>query len=187
MSDAYEIAFNLDPFHNDANEDPDGDGLTNLQEFQRGTNPRNPDTDGDGVPDGIDPKPLVANHRPVAGTGSLASQALSFDGNDFVQVPSSASLNLQSALTLEAWIFADGTPANQQGIMGTWDDNNGPFRTYLFWIQSGRLEFLISPSFARPTDTIAFPVNRWVHVAATYDGAFARLYRDGTNISSIAT
>jgi len=33
-------------------EDPDHDGLTNLQEFQAGTDPNNPDTDGDGLTDG---------------------------------------------------------------------------------------------------------------------------------------
>lgn len=33
-------------------EDPDRDGLTNLQEFQTGTDPRNTDTDGDGLNDG---------------------------------------------------------------------------------------------------------------------------------------
>jgi hypothetical protein len=33
-------------------EDPDHDGLTNLQEFQKGTDPHNPDTDGDGLTDG---------------------------------------------------------------------------------------------------------------------------------------
>jgi hypothetical protein len=33
-------------------EDPDRDGLTNLQEFQKGTDPTNPDTDGDGLIDG---------------------------------------------------------------------------------------------------------------------------------------
>jgi len=33
-------------------EDPDNDGLTNLQEYQAGTNPNNPDTDGDGLTDG---------------------------------------------------------------------------------------------------------------------------------------
>jgi LPXTG-site transpeptidase (sortase) family protein len=35
-----------------ANNDPDGDGLTNLQEFNLGTNPLKADTDGDGYPDG---------------------------------------------------------------------------------------------------------------------------------------
>lgn len=33
-------------------QDPDHDGLTNLQEFQIGTDPNNPDTDGDGLTDG---------------------------------------------------------------------------------------------------------------------------------------
>ena len=33
-------------------EDADHDGLTNLQEFQLGTDPNNPDTDGDGLTDG---------------------------------------------------------------------------------------------------------------------------------------
>jgi hypothetical protein len=35
-----------------ASEDPDQDGLTNLQEFQLGTDPNNPDTDRDGLTDG---------------------------------------------------------------------------------------------------------------------------------------
>jgi hypothetical protein len=37
---------------NDAAADPDVDGLTNLQEYQQGTNPCVADTDGDGYPDG---------------------------------------------------------------------------------------------------------------------------------------
>jgi len=42
----------LDPSDaSDASKDADGDGLTNLQEYEEGTDPKNPDTDGDGYDD----------------------------------------------------------------------------------------------------------------------------------------
>jgi YVTN family beta-propeller protein len=53
IPDSWAIEHGLDP--NDPAmpfEDPDHDGLTNLQEFQNGTDPHNPDTDGDGLTDG---------------------------------------------------------------------------------------------------------------------------------------
>ena len=39
--------------------DQDGDGLTDAQEFQMGTDPTKPDTDNDGIPDNLDPFPIV--------------------------------------------------------------------------------------------------------------------------------
>jgi hypothetical protein len=48
---AFVAAFDpTDPL--DALRDPDGDGLTNIEEFNRGTDPSNPDSDGGGTPDG---------------------------------------------------------------------------------------------------------------------------------------
>ncbi|MBI2431596.1 MAG: hypothetical protein HYV26_01850, partial [Candidatus Hydrogenedentes bacterium] len=56
LPDSFESRYQLDPLVNDANADPDGDRLTNLQEFLRGTSPT----------DRNDPAPLVY----VSATGS---------------------------------------------------------------------------------------------------------------------
>jgi hypothetical protein len=54
LPDDWEIAHGLNPGSNDAHLDLDGDGLTNWEEYLRGTDPLNPDTDGDGILDGED-------------------------------------------------------------------------------------------------------------------------------------
>lgn len=52
IPDWYEMQYRLQPAGPaTASADPDGDGLTNLQEFQRGSDPRKADTDGDGLAD----------------------------------------------------------------------------------------------------------------------------------------
>ena len=55
LADAWEVGNGLDPLSasggDGADGDPDGDGLTNLQEQSLGGNPQNADTDGDGLPD----------------------------------------------------------------------------------------------------------------------------------------
>jgi hypothetical protein len=45
----------------DGQDDWDGDGMKNGAEMSRGTDPLNPDTDGDGVLDGKDNCPLHKN------------------------------------------------------------------------------------------------------------------------------
>lgn len=53
MPNEWELQYGFDINDpSDANEDPDGDGLTNLEEYQLGTNPLLKDTSGDGIDDG---------------------------------------------------------------------------------------------------------------------------------------
>lgn len=65
MTDEFERAngLNLNDA-GDAGSDTDNDGLTNLQEFQRGTNPRAADTDGDALRDGDE---ITRNTNPKRG------------------------------------------------------------------------------------------------------------------------
>ena len=69
----------------DASADFDGDGLTNLQEFQLGTNPFSADTDGDGVTDGqeiaLGTNPLVAD---TDGDGLTDGQEIAYGTNPLV-------------------------------------------------------------------------------------------------------
>jgi len=59
MTNNFENLYGLNQYDaSDADLDSDLDGLSNLQEFDVGTNPNNADTDGDGIIDGEDSAPI---------------------------------------------------------------------------------------------------------------------------------
>jgi hypothetical protein len=84
LPDWWEVKYGLDPTdgtgNNGAAGDPDGDGLTNKEEFEKSdwkngrTDPKNRDTDGDGYPDGWEKKngydPTDAASHPDTNSGS---------------------------------------------------------------------------------------------------------------------
>ncbi len=60
LPDGYEVLYShTDPLKFDSNTDKDGDGLTALEEYEKGTNPLYADTDFDGINDGEDIEPLT--------------------------------------------------------------------------------------------------------------------------------
>ncbi len=65
MPDLWEIAMGIDPSSrigdNGHDADPDHDGLTNYEEYCRGTNPLSADCDNDGLIDSLDPHPFVSD------------------------------------------------------------------------------------------------------------------------------
>ena len=89
MPDYWEIDNGLNPFDaSDASQDPDNDGLTNLQEYQFGTDPNNADTFMRGLPDGWElQNGLDANPRESAADAQqrlLAAKPLQTASDDLV-------------------------------------------------------------------------------------------------------
>lgn len=76
MPDDWELEHGLDPTNSsDGERDPDGDGLTNLQEYLGMTDPLSADTDGDGMPDGYE--------NDMGLDPTVADSDLDADGDDY--------------------------------------------------------------------------------------------------------
>jgi hypothetical protein len=67
LTDAEEYELGTNPFLADT----DGDGLSDFAEIALGTSPTNPDSDGDGIPDGVDTSPLVPDTVPLAAATTI--------------------------------------------------------------------------------------------------------------------
>jgi hypothetical protein len=118
-------------------------------------------------------------------TSGRFGNALVFNGtSNFVNVPDSASLDLTTALTIEAYVFPTVTPSNWRTLVAketagglvyflhASDNTNRPFMGFT---QGGLERVLVG--------TATLPANAWSHVATTSDGVNERLYVNGTQVS----
>jgi PKD repeat protein/glucose/arabinose dehydrogenase len=111
--------------------------------------------------------------------------ALSFDGvNDWVTVADSASLDLTTGITMEAWV--------RPAALGT------TWRTVVLKEQPGQLSYALygNTSTTRPSVHVytnddvglrgpaALPLNTWTHLAATWNAVTMRLYVNGTEVAN---
>jgi hypothetical protein len=79
IPDWWESEVGLNIGLDDSSDDPDSDGLTNLEEYQCNTNPFDPDTDGDGKKDGAEleqgTNPTKANRSGESSSGGGGSSS----------------------------------------------------------------------------------------------------------------
>jgi MSHA biogenesis protein MshQ len=100
-----------------------------------------------------------------------------FDGvDDYVEIPDNAALDIQSELTVAAWIYMRTTPTELHTIVSK--DTNYEYHidnnrhVYWWWNDS-------TGTVRSITTTAQIALNRWYHVAVTYRSGEQRIYIDG--------
>jgi hypothetical protein len=141
------------------------------------------------VADAVDGDPMDISDAPF----SIIPQppveedyALSFDGmDDFVEIPNDPSLNISENFTIEFWIKTDNPQQAWTRVLekGSWD------QYYIgFYNNHGRMHGALRTKDGENDTKMTIPVgpaytrmvaNEWYHVAATYDGQFAKIYING--------
>jgi len=131
MSDPWEEANGLDSTDpTDANADPDGDGVSNLGEYRMGTDPGNPDTNGDGVNDGAsllaaeNPMSAFPPHEPIAIAGAKATppgHVLTWEAS----AGTTYRIEMSTSLPATVWELQETVTVPEAGVV-TWTNTAPP-------------------------------------------------------------
>lgn len=112
--------------------------------------------------------------------------ALRFDGNDFVKVADSVTLE-SPTITAEAWVKSLGSPGVFRYVLSKGASACTAASYAIYTGQSGGLSFYIFNGVTAALSPDAGPGvwdGKWHHVAGTFDGSTVRLYVDGVAVGS---
>ena len=135
----------------------------------------------DGTLVGLDPATAWVAGGPEG--GSLSAQ-----GNGYVNVPASASIDsITDQVTVAAWIFLQGTVTDYATAISR-QIGNGFGQHYHLSVNAQRqaILFITTPMAGQVVigSPMTVPQQAWVHLAGTYDGSQIRLYVNGVEVNS---
>jgi hypothetical protein len=109
--------------------------------------------------------------------------ALNLDGNSWAEVHDNASLDITSAITLEAWVRPDYDGANYQHLIvkshGSWAT---PYARYALRIRNTDIEWWFD-DYANSGSYVT-SVTGWNHFVVTKDGTAEILYLNGVQVDT---
>ena len=103
---------------------------------------------------------------------------LNLSGSEYVDAGDSTVLDIQSAITIEAWIKCDDITA-QKCPVGRDDLTNRNFFLLAWDDAKFYFYFYVSGSAKAVASTTSYTANTWFYVVGTYDGANQKLYING--------
>jgi PKD repeat protein len=128
-----------------------------------------------------------ANHGTINGASRVGSgrtgygNALNFNGsNTWVAVGDSASLDLTTRMTLEAWVYPTTWMSNWRTILVKEDGaTNTAYYLYANTDTNQPLTGARIGNYPAVSGITQLPAYQWSHVAGTYDGQYLRMYVNG--------
>ena len=109
--------------------------------------------------------------------------ALNLDGNSWAEVHDNASLDVTDAITLEAWVYWDGSSA--KGVLGRWHSDASNRNYLLYKLSATNISFYInSNNLINQSGLTA--TKGWTHIVGTYNRTNAVLYIDGVQKATVA-
>jgi hypothetical protein len=124
------------------------------------------------------------SHDPTWIRGVLLGSALRFDGDDYIRIPDSPSLEPQQ-ITVAAWFRGTATPGVNKYLMGKGVYNCDHSSYALYTSASQGMAFYIADGdrwFRSPEAPATVWDGKWHHAAGTFDGQKVRLFIDGIEV-----
>ncbi len=123
-----------------------------------------------------------------SGSFSGSRNCLDFDASSstYVRIADNSTLDITSAMTLEAWVYPTSYQDWDRIITKNWFEDKDPWLTYALiltndddGLESGDFVITISGTDYSVISSDDVPLNSWTHIAGTWDGSTMKIYING--------
>ena len=118
-------------------------------------------------------------------TTGHSGNALQFNGaNAWITVNDSASLNLLTGMTLEAWVYPKLLTHGGKAIILKEKSGGEVYSLYASEDVNRPTSYFNDGNYQGVADLNPLPLNQWTHLVTTYDGRYQRLFLNGKEVAN---